>query len=112
MLAAVQNKTFGFGKFLVRAFSTAPEAESEADKLFHRVNKILEEKVRPFIKQDHGDIELIDIKNGCMIVQLEGACESCGCKHSTLYNGVLGTVQEEIPEITNIRQKMPFDDFE
>ncbi|EAY18935.1 NifU-like domain containing protein [Trichomonas vaginalis G3] len=112
MLAAVKNSTFGFGNFFIRSFAKEAVKETDADKLFQRVNKIIEEKVRPFIKQDHGDIELVDIKNGCMIVQLEGACEGCGCKNTTLYNGVLGTVQEEIPEITNIRQKMPFDDFE
>lgn len=113
MLATIGAKTAAISSMIFRAFAKAAEKSTQdGDALFQKVNKIIEEKVRPFIKSEGGDIELVDIKNGCMIVSLEGACNSCGHKNHTLYNGVLGAVQDEVPEITNIRQKMAFDDFD
>jgi len=46
------------------------------------------EKVRPSIKLDGGDIELIDVKNGIVYVQLQGACIGCGSASTTLKFGV------------------------
>jgi Fe-S cluster biogenesis protein NfuA len=46
------------------------------------------EKVRPSIKLDGGDIELIAIKNGMVYVQLQGACVGCGSAGTTIKFGV------------------------
>ena len=46
------------------------------------------EKVRPSIKLDGGDIDLIDIINGVVYVQLKGACIGCASSGTTLKFGV------------------------
>ena len=46
------------------------------------------EKVRPSIKLDGGDIQLIDIRNGIIYVQLQGACVGCASSGTTLKYGV------------------------
>jgi len=46
------------------------------------------EKVQPSIKLDGGDIKLIDIKNGVVFVQLQGACVGCGSAGTTIKFGV------------------------
>jgi Fe-S cluster biogenesis protein NfuA len=46
------------------------------------------EKVRPSIKLDGGDIELIAIKNGMVYVQLQGAYVGCGSAGTTIKFGV------------------------
>jgi len=46
------------------------------------------DKVRPSIKLDGGDIELIDIRNGTVYVQLKGACIGCASSGTTLKFGV------------------------
>ena len=46
------------------------------------------EKVRPSIKLDGGDIQLIDIRNGMIYVQLQGACVGCASSGTTLKYGV------------------------
>ena len=45
-------------------------------------------KVRPSIKLDGGDIELIGIKNAKVYVQLKGACVGCASSNTTLKHGV------------------------
>jgi len=46
------------------------------------------EKVRPSIKLDGGDIDLIDIIDGVVFVQLKGACIGCASSGTTLKFGV------------------------
>ena len=46
------------------------------------------EKVRPSIKLDGGDIDLIDIIDGVVFVQLKGACVGCASSGTTLKFGV------------------------
>ncbi len=59
------------------------------------------EKVRPSIKLDGGDIELIAIKDGVVYVQLQGACIGCGSSGTTLKFGVERQLKTLIhPELT------------
>jgi len=59
------------------------------------------EKVQPSIKLDGGDIKLIDIKNGVVFVQLQGACVGCGSAGTTIKFGVEKQMKALIhPDIT------------
>lgn len=69
------------------------------------------EKVRPSIKLDGGDIKLIDIKNGAVYVQLQGACVGCASSGTTLKYGVEKQLKEMIhPELTVINVPMGWED--
>ena len=59
------------------------------------------EKVAPSIKLDGGDIKVIDIKNGVVFVQLQGACVGCGSAGTTIKFGVEKQMKALIhPDIT------------
>jgi len=69
------------------------------------------DKVRPSIKLDGGDIKLIDIKNGKVFVQLQGACVGCGSSGTTIKFGVERQMQMLIhPEITVKNVPVGFED--
>jgi Fe-S cluster biogenesis protein NfuA len=59
-------------------------------------------KIRPFLQQDGGDIELVDVKDGVVTVRLKGACGCCPMSQMTLKNGVERALKEEIPEIIRV----------
>jgi Fe-S cluster biogenesis protein NfuA len=80
-------------------------------EVYKKVTQLIDEQIRPAIQQDGGDIELHDIVDGVMIVSLSGACQSCGRKKGTLHHGVLGFVQDHLPEIVGIREKLEFEDL-
>ena len=42
-----------------------------------KVKKVLEEKIKPFLLADGGDIEYVDFKDGKLRVRLLGACKAC-----------------------------------
>ena len=69
--------------------------------LRHRIEVALEE-IRPFLKNDGGDISLIEVKNKTVKVRLEGACTTCSVNQMTLKTGVEMTIKKYAPEIENV----------
>jgi Fe-S cluster biogenesis protein NfuA len=70
------------------------------EELLPAVESVIE-NIQPSIKLDGGDIELIDVKNGVVYVQLQGACVGCGSAGTTLKFGVERQLKTMIhPEIT------------
>lgn len=63
-------------------------------------------EIRPFLQNDGGDIELInvlDTEEGKIVeVQLLGACTTCSINMLTLKSGVEMTVKRHAPEIARV----------
>lgn len=68
------------------------------------VTKVLQalESIRPFLKKDGGDIELINVANNIVTVKLLGNCVQCSMSHSTMKYGVEQKIKEFAPEITEV----------
>ncbi len=57
-------------------------------------------KAKVWIQQDGGDVTLIDIKDGTVYVQLQGACVGCGSAGTTIKFGIEKEMRTMIhPEI-------------
>ena len=60
------------------------------------------DKVRPTLRANGGDVELVDVKDGVATVKLTGACGSCPMSTMTLQLGVERVIKEAIPEIKEL----------
>ena len=61
------------------------------------------EEIRPFLKNDGGDIRLLGIENDEVVkVQLLGSCVGCSVNQMTLKSGVEMTVQKHAPQIKSV----------
>ena len=60
------------------------------------------EKIRPALRADGGDVELVEVKDGVAIVRLTGACGSCPMSTMTLRMGVERVIRKEVPEIKEL----------
>ena len=60
------------------------------------------EKIRPALRADGGDVELVDVKDGVVTVRLTGACGSCPMSTMTLRMGVERVIKQEVPEIKEL----------
>ena len=67
-----------------------------------KVKKLIEEKVRPALQMDGGDIELVSVDGDEVKVRLKGACHGCPSAAMTLEMGVKRMLQNEIPEIKSV----------
>jgi Fe-S cluster biogenesis protein NfuA len=58
------------------------------------------EKIRPMLKADGGDVELIGVsEDGIVQVRLQGACSGCPMSQMTLKNGIERIIKQEVPEV-------------
>jgi Fe-S cluster biogenesis protein NfuA len=76
--------------------------------LKERVEQVIEEKIRPALVRDGGNIQLVDVSDeGVVQVQLQGACAGCPGAIMTLQFGVQKILQEEIQEVTKVVSVRP-----
>lgn len=68
------------------------------------VSKIKEiiETIRPYINMDGGDLEFIKYEDYYVFVRFSGACADCMGLDITINDGLLSTLQSEIPEIKGV----------
>ena len=58
--------------------------------------------LRPYLNSDGGDIEFLEYQDGVVFVKLIGACGHCPHKNETMQNGILASLKDAIPEITDV----------
>ena len=66
------------------------------------VQKVIEE-IRPMIKMDGGDIELVEVTDdGVVKVKLQGACAGCPGATMTLKFGVEKLLKQKVPSVKSV----------
>tara|TARA_B100000609_G_C17120640_1_gene384779 strand:- start:664 stop:903 length:240 start_codon:yes stop_codon:yes gene_type:complete len=60
------------------------------------------EEIRPFLKNDGGDISLVAIEDETVKVKFEGACSTCTVNQMTLKSGVEMIIKKHVPHIKNV----------
>lgn len=59
--------------------------------------------LRPAMTADGGNVELVTITNGSVVVRLIGACTMCPSAELTLRRGIEPTLKRALPWVTEIR---------
>jgi len=72
--------------------------------VLERVLEVVEDRIRPRIRMDGGDITVVDVQDGVVRVRLHGACNTCAATQVTLQQGVERLLRQEIPEIRGVEQ--------
>lgn len=76
------------------------------EKLTHEetITKVMEalDTIRPFLNNDGGDIELVDVVENKVLVKLQGNCSGCPMSFSTMKLGVENTIKQYVPSIKEV----------
>ncbi len=82
----------------------ASTRDSDAEELLtpyqlgRRVDEVMARLVRPMLQADGGDAEIVDIKDTCVYLRLQGACAGCAGAATTLKLLVERTLKEQVDE--------------
>lgn len=72
------------------------------NELMQRANEALNQ-IRPFLAEDGGDIELLEITNdGVAKVEFKGTCINCSMNTMTFQAGVRDAILKAVPELSNV----------
>ena len=78
------------------------EDNSNLSEVEQNIIKILEQKVRPAVARDGGDIKFREFKDGIVKVQLQGSCSGCPSSTMTLKQGVQNILKHYIKEVREV----------
>jgi NifU-like protein len=78
----------------------APRTEGELSpyQFAKKVERVVEEYVRPMLQRDGGDVEIVDIKERLVYCQLVGACHGCAGASMTLKLMIEKTLKEQVDD--------------
>ena len=72
------------------------------EEIEQKIVKILNEKIRPAVAKDGGDIKFKEFKDGIVKVQLQGSCSGCPSSTMTLTQGVQNLLCHYLPEVKEV----------
>ena len=101
IIISLINDFYASGKEFVinKALNETNEDLSEIEK---KIVQILNNKIRPAVAKDGGDIKFKEFKDGVVTVQLQGSCSGCPSSTMTLKQGVQNLLCHYIPEVKEV----------
>ncbi len=78
------------------------EQNSNLNEIEQKIVKILDQKIRPAVAKDGGDIKFKEFKDGIVKVQLQGSCSGCPSSTMTLKQGVQNLLCHYLPEVKEV----------
>jgi len=69
-----------------------------------KIQKFLEEEVRPAVAMDGGDVTLDRFEAGIAYLSMQGSCSGCPSSAMTLKMGIETKLKEAIPEVIEVQQ--------
>ncbi len=76
--------------------------DKNLSEIEEKIVKILEQKIRPAVARDGGDIKFKEFKDGVVKVQLQGSCSGCPSSTMTLKQGVQNLLCHYLPEVKEV----------
>ena len=78
------------------------ENDTNLGEIEKKILKILDQKIRPAVAKDGGDIKFKEFKDGVVMVQLQGSCSGCPSSTMTLKQGVQNLLCHYLPEVKEV----------
>ncbi len=78
------------------------EVNENLEEIEKKIVQVLDQKVRPAVAKDGGDIKFKEFKDGIVKVQLQGSCSGCPSSTMTLKQGVQNLLCHYVPEVKEV----------
>ena len=90
-------------KVLIEKKTKSKEIKKTKDKISIKIEKIIDERVRPAVARDGGDIIFESFDKGIVYLKLKGACSGCPSSTATLKDGIENLLTHYFPEVKEVR---------
>ena len=96
------NEFYSDGKEFIIDKKLDNEKHNDFGEIEKKIIKILDEKIKPAVARDGGDIKFKQFKDGIVTVQLQGSCSGCPSSTMTLKQGVKNILCHYISEVKEV----------
>ncbi len=73
-----------------------------AQRLEDKIERVMDERVRPQLKSHHGDVVVASFEDGVLKVRMLGQCSGCPSASLTVENIVAEEVKAAVPEVKDV----------
>ncbi len=102
MTALMQHLTFVEPIVHDEYFKSDEQNPVYDDEIVQQIVALLDERVRPAVAQDGGDIEFGSFTDGVLYLKMRGACAGCPSSTMTLKSGIENMMKHYIPEVESV----------
>lgn len=86
--------------------AAAEPSAGEDSEAVAQIKTILEEKIRPAVARDGGDVLFRRFEDGVVYLAMRGACAGCPSATMTLKAGIENLLRHYVPEVVEVREDM------
>ncbi len=79
------------------------QSDEDDDEITAQIKELIEERVRPMVMMDGGDIVFDYFEDGVVYLKMQGACSGCPSSTATLKQGIETMLKHYIPEVNEVR---------
>ena len=91
-------------KYIVeKIIKKEPDKNINRNKISSKIEKIINDKVRPAVARDGGDIIFENFEKGIVYLKLKGACVGCPSSTATLKQGIENLLKHYLPEVKEVK---------
>ena len=102
IMAVIMDHIVG-GMPFYEAKEDADAISEDDDELTVQIKELLEERVRPMVAMDGGDIVFDRFEEGIVYLHMRGACAGCPSSTMTLKSGIENMLRHYVPEVLEVR---------
>ena len=79
------------------------EVMEEDSEVVKQIKELIDQRVRPAVAMDGGDISFCSFEDGVVTLQMKGACAGCPSSTATLKMGIENMLRHYIPEVVEVK---------
>jgi len=98
--AAIRSAIAAGGTLVAPARAASDPAADDA--LYSKISMIFDTRINPMVAGHGGQIDLIDVQDGVVMLRMSGGCQGCGMASVTLKQGIETTLRQLAPEVAGI----------
>jgi len=97
---------FASGKPVMSELAAAEteDVRPEDAEIVEQIKTLLDERVRPAVAGDGGDIIFRGFRDGVVSLRMQGSCSGCPSSTATLKHGIENLLKHYIPEVQSVTQ--------
>ena len=81
----------------------APREVLDDDAVYQFVRDVFREQVNPAVAKHGGQVDLIDVQDGVVVVRMKGGCQGCGMATVTLRQGIETSLRRMVPGLKGLK---------
>ena len=103
ILTAIMDHYASGKEVIIKNQNITNESKDEDTEVVKQIKELIDQRVRPAVAMDGGDISFCSFENGVVTLQMKGACAGCPSSTATLKMGIENMLRHYIPEVVEVK---------